>query len=490
MSDQRPNILVYMTDQEQAQVVHPDHPCITPNATRLAEEGILFSRTNCPTAHCCPSRATFMTGLAPSRHGIYNNVSNPMAIHRALYDGVGMFSETLRGAGYSLAYSGKWHVTDAENPSDRGWDEIMVSAGKGSYMSRAIEDWRSGADDPGGIGPRERGVIQRPGWGDYRLYGARPNSGESGYEEHRDYKIVKSAIRELSELAKRDAPWFLYIGPSGPHDPFIVPQKFVDLYDPREIELPESFTDMLEDKPRVYQRMRQQYWGQLSEDEVRESIQHYWGFCTMMDAMFGEVLDALDATGQADNTLVLRMSDHGDYVGAHGLYLKGVPAFKEAYRIVNIARWPRGIAHPGREVDQFVTLADFSPTFQEVAGLTPPEGLTGSSLVPFYRDETPADWTDAFYSQMNGVELYYTQRIVETKEFKYVYNGFDFDELYDLRSDPHEMTNRWDDPALQDAKHELVRKMWRYAGQEEDIIFNPYPTVALAPWGPADALRG
>ena len=94
----RPNILIFMTDQEQADVVHPDHPCITPNATRLAQEGVLFSRSFCPTAHCCPSRATFMTGVYPSRHGIYNNVSNPTAIHHELYEGVGMFSEVLRSS--------------------------------------------------------------------------------------------------------------------------------------------------------------------------------------------------------------------------------------------------------------------------------------------------------------------------------------------------------------------------------------------------------
>ena len=113
----RPNILIFMTDQEQADVVHPDHPCITPNATRLAQEGVLFNRSFCPTAHCCPSRATFMTGVYPSRHGIYNNVSNPTAIHHELYEGVGMFSEVLRSSGYNLAYAGKWHVTDAENPA-------------------------------------------------------------------------------------------------------------------------------------------------------------------------------------------------------------------------------------------------------------------------------------------------------------------------------------------------------------------------------------
>jgi arylsulfatase A-like enzyme len=487
----RPNILIFMTDQEQADVVHPDHPCITPNATKLAQEGVLFKRSFCPTAHCCPSRATFMTGLYPSRHGIYNNVSNPTAIHKALYEGVVTFSEVLRKAGYNLAYAGKWHVSDAENPSDRGWEDLYITAGKGSYMHRSIEQWKKQAEQPESFEPRKPGQILRPGWGHYQLYRSYSTDAPKGYEDHRDYKVVQAALEALPKLAKQDKPWFLFIGPSGPHDPFVVPERFVKRYQLSEIQLPPSFQDTLEDKPRVYQRMRRQYWGQLSAEEVRESIQHYWGYCTMEDAMFGEVLEALDESGQADNTLVLRMSDHGDYCGAHGLYLKGVPAFREAYNIVTIARWPNGILNPNREVDEFVTLADFAPTFIELAGESPPEPevLSGRSLVPFLKDETPTDWPDAFYTQFNGVELYYTQRLVTTKEFKYVYNGFDFDELYDLRNDPYEMRNLNDHPDYQEVKRDLVRRMWRFAGKEDDIIFNPYPTTALAPWGPADALK-
>ena len=119
-----------------------------------------------------------------------------------------------------------------------------------------------------------------------------------------------------------------------------------DMYDPAEIELPPSYSDTLEDKPRLYQRHRRQLWDQLSEDEVRESIAHYYAYCTMEDDLFGEVLDALDATGQADNTVVIFMSDHGDYCGDHGLYLKGVPAFRGAYHVPCIVRWPDGIAEP------------------------------------------------------------------------------------------------------------------------------------------------
>jgi arylsulfatase A-like enzyme len=153
-------------------------------------------------------------------------------------------------------------------------------------------------------------------------------------------------------------------------------------------------------------------------------------------------------------------------------------------------RWPKGIRNPGREIDAFVTLADFAPTFLELAGVPVPDGLTGRSLVPFLRGEIPADWRDTLYTQFNGVELYYTQRVVMTREFKYVYNGFDFDELYDLRSDPHEMVNVADRPEYQEIKRELVRRMWRFAAEQGDeLIFNPYGTVALAPWGPMEGLR-
>ena len=182
------------------------------------------------------------------------------------------------------------------------------------------------------------------------------------------------------------------------------------------------------------------------------------------------------------------MSDHGDYVGAHGLYLKGVPAYREAYHVPCIMRWPKGIHNPGRAVDAFVTLADFAPTFLELGGASTPKKLSGASLVPFLEDRAPDDWPDEFHTQLNGVELYYTQRSVTTSDFKYVYNGFDFDELYDLRADPYELMNLAERSDYAAIKQDLVRRMWRFAAREEDIIFNPYGTVALAPWGPADAL--
>jgi arylsulfatase A-like enzyme len=243
------------------------------------------------------------------------------------------------------------------------------------------------------------------------------------------------------------------------------------------------------DKPAIYRRMRDMRFGQLSEREVREGIRHFWAYCTYLDDLFGQLLNALEKNGQSENTLVLYCSDHGDYCGEHGLFAKGIPSFKGAYHVPAIVRWPKGIEAPGRRVGEFVSLADFAPTFTEAAGGRPDPQLTGMSLIPFLRGETPANWRDEIHTQCNGVELYYTQRSVTTKSFKYVFNGFDWDELYDLRLDPDEMINLAKDSTYADVKREMCGRMWRFAYREDDSAINPYITVGLAPHGPAEAFR-
>ncbi len=507
-----PNVLIFHTDQQRADVIHPDHPCQTPNVQRIIDEGVLFTNHYTQTAHCCPARASFMTGHYPSQHGVWNNILTNTRLSEGLNDGIRCFSEDLSEAGWDLAYTGKWHVSGLEDPADRGWRELATVTGRASDSNdsaleriiRAVED-----EDPDR--PREDGQILRPGWGNRHIYASRPDGGPKGYENLRDYTVTREAIDELPRLAEGDAPWMLYCGLIGPHDPFTIPEKFATMYDPDEIELPASFRDTLEDKPRVYQRMRHQYWGQMSEREVRESIAHYWGYCTMLDAMFGEVLDALEATGELDNTMVVFTSDHGDYCGDHGLYCKGVPAFDGAYKIPLAVRWPGG-AQAGATCDEFTTHADMANTFREIAGCPEPDSnMPGRSIVPLLAGDTPGDWRDEMHLQFNGVEVYYTQRTVFTDEWKYVYNAFDFDELYDRREDPHEMHNLaapcrnpighdnvperrspgefqpWPElpPELNEVRREMLGRIWRFATERDDTIFNSYFTVALSPYGPA-----
>jgi len=478
----QPNILVFMTDHQRADTALPGHPALTPNLERLAAEGVTFTNAFCPSPHCCPSRATFFSGLYPSRHGVWNNICNRQALSLGLNEGVRLWSDDLAEDGYNLHFTGKWHVSVLEGPGDRGWTEHTVSGARGTHHGVTWDHYRSVAEQPD---PRARGEgeILRPGYGTYQLYGAGERAGDH------DRHVVNEALALLPQLAQGDVPWGLYVGLIGPHDPYVVPQRYLDLYDIDDVPLPPSFYDEMMDKPAVYRRMRATRFGQLSEREVREGIRHFWAYCTYLDDLFGEVLRALEATGQAEETLVLFTSDHADYAGEHGLFAKGIPCFRGAYNIPVVARWPGGIRNPGRQVDAFVSEADFAPTFLEVAGLRADRHFTGASLVPFLEDRPPPNWRDAVHTQCNGVELYYTQRSVMTRDFKYVFNGFDWDELYDLRTDPDELRNLANDPAYEPVKREMCRRMWRFAHEEDDTAINPYITVSLAPYGPAEAFR-
>jgi arylsulfatase A-like enzyme len=477
----KPNILIFMTDHQRADTVLSEHPCVTPNVERLAADGVTFTDTYCPTPHCCPARATFMSGLYPSRHGVWNNVCNDMALSRGLEEGVRLWSEDLAEAGYDLVYTGKWHVSVKERPSDRGWREMNVGSVAGALHGVRWDHYehRAGEGEPS---ERGEGQILRPGYGTYTAYGVHK-------EQRNDERSLGDALEALPQLAGGGKPWCLFVGMTNPHDPYFVPQRFLDLYDIDAVPLPAAYDDDMSDKPRIYQRMRRMRWDQLTRREIRETVRHFWAACSYLDDQFGRILDALDATGQADDTLVLYCADHGDYAGEHGLFAKGIPAFEGAYHVPAVVRWPTGVANPGRREDAFISLADFAPTFTELAGMTSDPELTGRSLTGFLRDESPTNWRDAIFTQCNGVELYYTQRTVRTKQWRYTFNGFDDDELYDLTNDPHETKNLAGDPAFNDIKRRLVRRMWRFAKRENDAATNNYITVALAPWGPAEAFR-
>ncbi len=482
----QPNLLIVMTDHQRADTVLPEHPAITPHVDRFAREGVTFTDAFCPSPHCCPSRATFFTGLYPSRHGVWNNVCNDQALSRGLKQGVRLWSEDLAEAGYALHFSGKWHVSVEESPADRGWTEHFVSSGRGTVHGWHWDRYRELAAVPDKT-ERGAGEILRPGYGAYRLYAA----GEAdavGALQH-DETAVAKALELLPSLAADDRRWCLYVGLIGPHDPYVVPQEYLDLYNLADVPLPPSYADDLADKPAICRRMRQTRFGQLSDREVRDAIRHFWAYCTYLDDLFGQILAALDRTGQRENTLVLYTSDHGDYCGEHGLFAKGIPCFQGAYRVPAVIRWPAGITGPGRRAGEFVSLADFGPTFLEAAGIEASRSFSGASLLPFLRNRTPAAWRDEMHTQCNGVELYYTQRSVMTLDAKYVFNGFDRDELYDLRVDPHEMRNFADDPAYEALRREMCGRMWRFAHRENDAAINPYITVGLAPYGPAEAFR-
>jgi arylsulfatase A-like enzyme len=470
-----PNILIFMADHQRADTLYPWQRAVAPNLDQFASQGVTFSNTYCPAPHCCPSRATFFTGLYPSGHGVWNNICNDQALSRGLKPGVRLWSEDLAQAGYALHFSGKWHVSVEESPAQRGWQVHALSGAKGDHHGRT---WQEYQDLPPSPVLRAEGSVLRPGYGAYQMY------QEAKAPPQHDETAVQAGLDVLASLAGSPDPWCLFVSILSPHDPYVVEGKYLDLYPLERIPLPDSYPDRMADKPAIYRRMREMLFDQLSELEVRQGIRHYLAMCTYIDELFGRFLRQLVLNQQEEDTLVLFTSDHGDYCGEHGLFAKGIPCFRGAYHVPGVMRWPAGIRQPGRLVDALVSLADFGPTFLNAAGVRVERHFTGASLLPFLQASHPAAWREAIHTQCNGVELYYTQRSVMTQEWKYVFNGFDQDELYHRAVDPHEMRNLALEPGYQNIKRQMCQLMWRFAHQEGDTAINPYITVGLAPYGP------
>lgn len=485
----RPNIFIFMTDQQRGATVLPDSPvkAKTPWVDRLRQQGVTFSQTYCPSPHCCPSRATLMSGLYPSRHDVWNNVEVSNALTRTLAPGVRLWSEDMHDAGYDLYWSGKWHVSAFDAPDRKGWRTQYVGHHRSVDRVRTKrefvdQEWRTYATMTPPPDSPPPGEIVRPGYKRYTHYGVGENRN--------DRNIVEDGLGEIERRAEDGAgpPWCQVVSVNAPHDTYHPPQEFLDLYDLEEIELPANFDDPMEDKPALYRRTRGRF-DQLSRDEHRDAIRHYLAYCSFTDDLFGRCWQALERTGQLENTIVIYLSDHGDYLGEHGLWCKGLPCFHSAYHVPLVMAGP-GIEQPGRTVDAFVSLADLAPTFCDLAKCRDESReYTGASLVPFLRGgAVPEDWRDAHFTQSNGNELYGIQRAVFTRDWHFTYNGFDFDELYDLRNDPGQTVNLAGNPEYRDVREEMYRRLWKFARDQEDDCVNQYIMVALAEFGPGIVL--
>ncbi|MEJ1154653.1 sulfatase-like hydrolase/transferase [Microbacterium marmarense] len=500
------NVLVFMTDQQRGATVLPGHrlKAKTPRLDEFRQQAVTFSRSYTPSPHCCPSRASFFTGLYPSQHGVWNNVNLTNALSRGPRPGTEFWSNSFARSGYDLVFSGKWHVSNLQRPAELGWRELMIAppmapkpatADAQRELARAEEvslNWTE--PHPSASSDRMEGEIIRPGYPRYLHYGVDENPFD-------DAEVTQRASDFLENQAGLSGnPWVLYVGTLGPHDPYFAPQRFVDMYDLDDIELPANFADSMNDKPAMYRRTRDRF-DQLTEKEHREAIRHYLAFCSYEDYLFGQLLDSLDASGQAEETAVLYLSDHGDYVGDHGLWCKGLPSFESAYHVPTVVRWPGSSERVrGTTVDAMVSLVDMGPTLVDLCEVEPGSGMSGHSLRPLLESDGGGELREELFFQSNGNEAYGIQRIVMTDQWKLVCNLFDDDELYDLAADPDELFNLLEQPnqvrrtgvgpldvvpeTLRARVEEMYRRMWANALEYDDEIFNRYIFTALPTFGP------
>lgn len=451
-----PNVLVVMSDQQQAATVAPDSPCRTPNVDRLARSGMRFTRCYTPSPICSPARASFMTGLLPHQHGMVD-VEHAVPAYRAgLLPGLPMWSQRLAAAGYRVGYYGKWHVERSYDMARFGFQRSAAYREPG----RAYADHRAslGLGPTAAIGAPNR-VVSQPGYRDLLLYGVTDEPIESTLEHF----TTSGALGFLEDACASDDPWALMVSTKAPHEPYVVPRPLFDLYDAADLPLPDSFDDDLADRPAIYRR-QQTVWRDLTEDDFRVATACYYALCTLVDEQVGRLLATIEAAGRLDDTLVIYTSDHGDLMGAHRLLLKGVPAFEEVYRVPLVVSWPARIP-PARTSDQIVQSHDVAETLARLVG----PGLGGHAvdLLPGLIDDSGPARTTAV-AELHGQRFSYTQRVVWQAADKYVFNAFDFDELYDLAADPGERVNLADDPAYGETRRRLSTAMWRVARETDD----------------------
>jgi arylsulfatase A-like enzyme len=296
--------------------------------------------------------------------------------------------------------------------------------------------------------------VTQPGYRDLPLYGVTDEPAESTLEHF----TVSRALEFLDGARSGEDPWALMVSTKAPHEPYVVPRPYVERYDPDRIELPPSFDDDLADRPAIYRR-QQSVWADLTADDFRTATACYYAACSLVDDQVGRLLERIEAAGQLDDTIVIYTSDHGDLMGAHRLLLKGVPAFEEVYRVPLIVSWPAAI-EPGQVIDDLVQSHDVAETLARLAG----DGLGGHAvdLMPRLTGD-PAPPRTVAVAELHGQRFSYTQRVVWEDRWKYVFNAFDFDELYDLAADPYERVNRAADPDCGEILRRLTRRMWETA---------------------------
>ncbi len=462
--NRQPNILFLLADQQQYQTVEPGSMCHTPNVGRLREAGILFSRAHTVNAVCTPSRASLMTGLYPHNHGMVDNTHAVEEFRANFRNDRNMISKQLKAHGYRTGYFGKWHVERSINPEAFGFDR-SVTEQHGLEFPRTLT---------------ERYVVRQPGYNDRTLYGVH----KERVEETEEYFFYTQGIEFIREAAaETNAPWCTFISTNAPHDPYIAPKELYDMYDPSRFQKPVSFSDPLTDKPNIYRRIKH-VWQDMTWRDYQQAMSCYYANCTLVDTQVGRVLDFLRDTDQLENTIIVYMSDHGDLMGAHGLLCKGIPAFEEVYRIPLIVSWSASLPR-ARECDVPLSIVDIAPTILELAGCRAMEEIDGESVLPLITDgsDSPDRVT---YAEFYGQRLSCTQRIVWKNGYKYVYNGFDFDELYDLNRDPYELNNLIHDPQFRETAVTMAREMWAKVKESRDLslLDSEYFMYRFAPVGP------
>jgi len=437
-----PNILVIQLDQMTPGALPPyGHPLVkAPHIAGLAADGVVFENAYCNFPLCVPSRMSMLAGRYTSAIRQWDNaVELPAAVPT--------LAHYLRSADYHTVLCGKMHFIGPDQM--HGFNERITTDIYPANFAWT-PDWVIGERyRPTGINPRaviEAGVCARSLQIDF------------------DDEVEHAGIQKIYDLARfnKGSPFLLWVSFTHPHSPFVTTQKYWDLYDHDEIDMPKVDPISIEDQDAMSRMLHYGHAQDLltiTDDHVRNARHAYYGMTSYMDDKVGRILAALGEMDLAENTVVVLTADHGEMLGERGGWFKQY-FYEPSIGVPLIVRAP-GRFKPGR-VSELVSLVDLLPTFMNIASNgdapEPASPLDGHSLTRLLGDGDP-DWDNKVISEYTGEGVSAPCRMVRRDNYKYIYTHGQPPLLYDLRFDPLELENLSGHPDVSDVEASLAMEL-------------------------------
>jgi len=482
----RPNILFVFTDDHSTAAIGAYGSRInsTPNLDRIAQEGMTFENTFCTNSICAPSRAVVLTGKHSPLNGVRDN--------GAVFDGSQpTFPKALQAAGYSTAMIGKWHLKS--DPT--GFDHWEVLPGQGHYYNPdfrtpegthrrqgyvteittdlAIEWLETGRD------PEKPFLLMCQHKAPHRSWMPGPDHLDLYDDEtipepstlFDDYASRGDAAREQEMEIDRHMYFYydLKVPPIDPDAELVGPDRWMKGAMKRLTPQQLSRWDAAFSAENAAFHAANLEGRELVQWKYQRYIKNYLRCIAGVDDSVGRLLDWLDEAGLAENTIVVYSSDQGFYLGEHGWYDKRF-MYEPSLRMPMLVRWP-GVVEANTHDRHLTQNVDFAQTFLEAAGVDALDGMQGVSLLPLLRSESPEDWRDTIYYEYfeRGIHNVQPHRGVRTDRYKLIqFQELNQWELYDLRTDPEEIQNRYDDPMLSEVQAELKDALVRMRAEYGD----------------------
>ena len=428
------NLVLIITDSQMKTMVgaYGNTEANTPNLDRLAARGIRFENAYTSAPVCTPARGAIFSGMQPAVNGAWaNNMSPQQAIP--------LMGTIFREYGYRAAYTGKWHLDGSEYFGD--------GEPGGGFEP---DWWFDGYRYAQAIGPEM--------FAKYKSVKTAAELRAAGFTEEKmwGHMVADHAIDFLEQVGE-DEPFLLVASFDEPHGPFVAPPEYWEHFEAMDIPEPANYNAPVDGKPAMQQLQRQQN-GDVPWEKRAAFVNRFYGCNSYIDREIGRVLDAVERL-HGEDTVIVYTSDHGDMLGAHGLFTKGPMMYQEVTNIPFIVRLPG--APEGAASEALVSQIDLLPTFLDLAGIAQPESLHGESLRTVFENPETAVHDHIFISfnrfaiNHDQFGAFYPIRCVYDGRFKLAINLLETDELYDLAADPQEQNNLINDPAHVEIRNQL-----------------------------------